>query len=743
MYDATPPQVNTERVLLGDGEEPCSRCLKYDFTCSYEEKAAKRTSSNYVKSLESRLRTVESLLQQQQSQPPALPPPPKPSDYKKSIGPGVQVVTEVIRNLNSPFPVPHSDDLAFTDISHKLSHLKISKGFHGKSSQAMLVKSIMDLKGCGQGCAPRRQVSEKPWAMRPWNSYNPAKPYIFPEDNLLVSLVTLYFVNVNSFYPLLHRDTFEQSIARGGHLKDDVEFGAVVLLVCALGAQYSSDPRVRGLPPTSPNGHIWFDQVDLVVFSQPTLSTLQSYCLATLYLERTSSPRACWSVVGAGMRLAQDMGSHRERMHRGPISPEMELEKRAYWLLTLMDTRFSAALGRSIAIPLHETDLGLPIRCDDQYWTEGGFAQPPELPSSVDFFILDLKLQRILSYTLKILYTTNRNKRLIGLNDDDWEEPLVVEFDSALNSWFDSIPEHLRWNPQESVDPNALFLDQSAALYCMFYFAQILIHRPFIPASHHAKGPGAKPRTFPSLSVCNNAGRAIARLVDVYTRLRPGHPLICGPTPAFTAGVGLLLNVWGMARNTKQTSGSVVAKGGSSDQQMLDLIDVRRCLEALEAHAAQWPSAAPLADTLQQLLNVDIENAVTAAFPYPPPSGPTQIGRSASPSPFSGPAVDSQMVNDAVAQWSNSNSDHTHSGFTPSQPVDEVELMLQYSFGPGEEQAHQQPTSSSSYADLFAMDVDMNTVAFWSQAPSTFEVSDWGMYLEAMGNAIDHVSTEY
>ncbi|KAJ7067376.1 fungal-specific transcription factor domain-containing protein [Mycena amicta] len=739
-----------------DGEEPCSRCMKYDFTCTYEQKAIKRTSSSYVQSLESRLKTVESLLQHQ-SGPPVFTPPPKPSDLHN--GPGVQIVTAAIRSINNPFPVPHSDDLGFMDVSDKLGTLKISQGFHGKSSQAMLVKSVMDLKGLGAKVrgVQKRPMPDKPWAMRPWAPTRSSTKYIFPEDNLIVQLVTFYFLNVNAFYSLLHRQTFESAIADGVHLTSETEFGATVLLVCALGAQYSTDPRVRSTIPGSPPGHIWFDQVDLVVCSQPTLYTLQSYCLAILYLERTSGPRACWTLVGIGIRLGQDMGAHRERTHRGPVIPEAELEKRAYWLLTLLDTQFSAALGRSIAIHIHDFDLGFPIRCDDEYWVDGTFVQPPEKPSSVDFFVLQLKLQKIWAYTLKIFYTTNRNQRLlIGLNDDNWVEPLVVEFDSALNSWLESIPEHLRWNPDgfdAAANPNPLFFDQSAALYCMFYFAQILVHRPFIPAAHQTQGPGAKPRTFPSLSICNNAARACAGLVDMYDQHRPDHPLICGPTPAFTAGIVLLLNVWGMARNNKNATGSVTGRERSSEQDVLDMKDVRRCLKSLQVHKAHWPSAAPLADTLEQLLKIDIEQAIHAQFPYPPAQGPPRTTRSYSPSPFSGPPLDDNLIDAAVAQWSraedgNSGIDLGLSiGTAPSsfdfvqqeQASAEVDshfdMMLRQPFGELEEPGRPPiiNPSTAPYVDPFAMDIDLDTVAFWSQAPSAFEVSDWDLYLSAMG----------
>jgi hypothetical protein len=66
----------------------------------------------------------------------------------------------------------------------------------------------------------------------------------FPDPALLDTLVGHYFKHVNIELPLLHRPTFERDIAQGLHRRD-ATFGAVVLLVCAMGSRYSDDPRVQ------------------------------------------------------------------------------------------------------------------------------------------------------------------------------------------------------------------------------------------------------------------------------------------------------------------------------------------------------------------------------------------------------------------------------------------------------------------------------------------------------------------
>jgi hypothetical protein len=115
----------------------------------------------------------------------------------------------------------------------------------------------------------------------------PPPNYVFPEDDLLTTLISLYFENVNRFLPLLHRPTFEASVGQHFHLTHS-GFAKTVLLVCAVGARYSIDPRVSipDTPPAETAGWKWYDQVKLsghLVRTHPTLYDLQSYCVGPIH----------------------------------------------------------------------------------------------------------------------------------------------------------------------------------------------------------------------------------------------------------------------------------------------------------------------------------------------------------------------------------------------------------------------------------------------------------------------------
>lgn len=93
---------------------------------------------------------------------------------------------------------------------------------------------------------------------------NLGSPYIFPEHGLLVDLVSLYFETTNTVFPILHRPKFLKFLAARQHLWDP-SFGMIVLLVCALGSQYSHEPRVldtTGLSGLSA-GWSFFSQISI------------------------------------------------------------------------------------------------------------------------------------------------------------------------------------------------------------------------------------------------------------------------------------------------------------------------------------------------------------------------------------------------------------------------------------------------------------------------------------------------
>lgn len=92
----------------------------------------------------------------------------------------------------------------------------------------------------------------------------PPPLFEFPEMDLMLHLVDCYFENLNVTLPILHRPSFVRSIEGGLH-KVDGHFGAVVLIVCAIGCRCTTDPRIMQEVTTSSSSTAWklFNQITI------------------------------------------------------------------------------------------------------------------------------------------------------------------------------------------------------------------------------------------------------------------------------------------------------------------------------------------------------------------------------------------------------------------------------------------------------------------------------------------------
>ncbi|KAJ6522876.1 fungal-specific transcription factor domain-containing protein [Mycena capillaripes] len=768
--------------------DKCTRCLDGNLDCTYSEIAPKRLpTQNYVDSLEARLEQSEARLERSEALVRQLraelgsahflknslntsPPNSFPDTGQKTAEAsapaeginGMFLLRAALRNLAAP-PPPHADDLMHLEIARKFENLKVGSmpehRFMGKSSEAVLVKVAIDLKenvkreereialvlgrhsreqsreddsvegesgenGEGPLIWPSRRLQY--WHWKPLgNTAHRTHMYNFPSEARMSQFIELYFTHQNMYLPLLHRPTFERNIADGLHLRND-GFASTVLLVCAIASRWSAEPTVTRVDLAC--GWEWFDQVPLGgnhLFGQTTFYDLQYYCLAVQFLDGSSAPQACWTLIGVGLRLAQDIGCHRRSARIEVPSVERELYKRAFWVLVYLDRNISSIMGRTCAMQYDDFDIDLPLECDDEYWEHPThpFQQPAGVPSRVTFFNTLIDLHHILAFSLKILYGLSKTRVLFMI--DTWEETAVAELDSALNNWRDRVPEHLRW---ESTRQDPVFFDQSVALHCAYYHLQILIHRPFIPMLRKSA-----PTALPSLALCTSAARAIAGLVDVQRRRKGSVPVVINLPAVFTAGIILLLNVWSAKR------------AGLVPDPSREMANVHKCMEVIRVSEHRWQMGGILWDIMAELASVG--HLLLPNF--------NDSSQNHQHSAFNGNVIPATRPSHGVC---------THCGITPTAE-ENTSHILQGTRGlhptsnapsasvpqpsssfaggcvcpdarpekwfPPEDPYAQYPTdpaqASRELEDIMHL-VDSDTIAMWTTAPMGLEVDDWGTY---------------
>ncbi|KAJ7827197.1 hypothetical protein B0H13DRAFT_2120011 [Mycena leptocephala] len=210
-------------------------------------------------------------------------------------------------------------------------------------------------------------------------------------------------------------------------------------------------------------------------------------------------------------------------------------------------------------------DLDLPVACDDEYWGIPDAVQPAEKPSTSAFMPAYIELMLIFAR-----YSTG----------------CVLHW----NQWVDGIPEHLRWDPNQQ---NQIFLDQSTTLFATYYHAQILIHRPFIPAPGKESTSKAN---FPTLAICANAARSCGHVLDVQSRR--GRGLLHYPglmTALSDCAVVLLVNVWAIVDGRKPRTPEDFTRATA---------DAQNCVRVLRLYERRWRVAGRKCDIIDALLHL-------------------------------------------------------------------------------------------------------------------------------------------
>ncbi|KAF8989558.1 fungal-specific transcription factor domain-containing protein [Cyathus striatus] len=633
--------------------------------------------------------------------------------------------------------------------------------FWGRSSKMTLMQTalLLALKNkytTGLSVKQRILQNRRPffWKRLPWDK----------------DTMHAYFEHVNLLYPLLHRPTFDRAVANSLHLHDE-GFGSVLLLVCAVGSRYTDciDKRTLFDGENSPYsaGWKWYNQVQVVksgLVDSPTLYDLQLYCLAVQFLMGYSEPPSMWLLAGFGIRLAQDVGAHRRRVPRERLTVEDELWKRAFWVLVFLDRTTSTSVGRPCATFDENFDLDMPIECDDEYWEnpnpEYRFKQPEGVPSIVSAFNQHLQLCKIISFTMSTIYST-KTKWLKLILKSEWEQHIVTELDSALNSWIGALPEYLRWDPNHQTDDR--FFKLSGSLITTYHYIQTLVHRPFI----RFNDPPGSALAFPSLAICTSAARSCSLVMEQLMKrtsvMYPYMQMTC-----LTAGVVLLVNIWGGK-----------CSGVAPDPKAMKQVEI--CKDVLRKAEERWHYAGALLDILNELTsagemilpednssqsesnNAWNDSSLSSSFQSSISSSGLPMSNVYQPVPHGGQLYPQGLDNSEpidIYQRDAQQTVHFTSFYDDSGPSNYYgSYDNPFNQTPGGYPSSHDVPQSGMESDVFEnydpntnmvnidsyqqATVDGNTMAMWFNAPNGFQRNEWDSFLANFAEASNEVNHQH
>ncbi|KAF7549824.1 hypothetical protein G7046_g8222 [Stylonectria norvegica] len=253
-------------------------------------------------------------------------------------------------------------------------------------------------------------------------------PAAFPDKELGLRLVKLYFEHSNPQIPILHRgdfmQTFERAYASQGQVRGARELymlnmvfaiGCGVIVGEPVKTESSSDSNVA---VEKPRGQCQPEEyhASAIVHLESCLSNsggglevLQAVLLLANFALLRPVPPGLWYIIGVAVRLAVDLGLHYEddrdievavpdatsngdpfdgraarengnqsNQNRGKRLWVRDMRRRLWWCTYSLDRLVSTCVGRPFGISDQVITTELPSLLDDDYITPTGFMVPPQ-----------------------------------------------------------------------------------------------------------------------------------------------------------------------------------------------------------------------------------------------------------------------------------------------------------------------------------------------------------------------------
>ncbi|KAL1836698.1 hypothetical protein VTJ49DRAFT_4757 [Mycothermus thermophilus] len=228
-------------------------------------------------------------------------------------------------------------------------------------------------RGIWKPPAPHRQFAPAPERLRDFHHMLPPRPTV-------EELLRAYYMSVHSMTPLLHWNSFTQTIDAMyrpiSPARVPPSFAALFFAVLTMGRLFSPDsehlrayPAMELLERARSVMDPWADEYEL--------DDARALALITMALNEMNLKSAAWTWLGKAVRIAQELGLYTEpRPATCPSLIEAEMRRRTWWTLYILDRSLSLELGRPMLIDDADCDVTLPAAIDDHHLSERGHRLP-------------------------------------------------------------------------------------------------------------------------------------------------------------------------------------------------------------------------------------------------------------------------------------------------------------------------------------------------------------------------------
>lgn len=117
----------------------------------------------------------------------------------------------------------------------------------------------------------------------------------------------------------------------------------------------------------------------------PDLVVLQAFILFLVLVRRHDDTRFSWTLTGLAIRMGQSMGLHRDGTSFPGLTPlEIELRRRVFWALCILDLRSAEDQGTDLTIVSQTYDTEFPLNINDADISEDSTELPQARQGATD-----------------------------------------------------------------------------------------------------------------------------------------------------------------------------------------------------------------------------------------------------------------------------------------------------------------------------------------------------------------------
>ncbi|KAI8722855.1 Zn(2)-C6 fungal-type domain-containing protein [Fusarium sp. LHS14.1] len=518
-------------------DQPCSNCSKIGANCVYDGgkmKPGLRTGA--VESLSQRLTTLENMF----------------------VGQGI-MWQQMLNAISGSSAQPH------------LSESLPSPPMGSLQEQSSAFKQRLSFLTSGdpvqfQGNSISTSATTKAAALSGIENMDPCLSNTpMPPDELVDSLVEIYFETVHPWIPMLHVRNFRAALA-----SPEQRAGMTTILqaIVSLCIRFSDDPLLN----ENPSLRTWYAtrcRQAVILKSMETFSVRNVQALIICAFDTIGSGHgpSTWSMVGSMARtveqlrlskeesdVAESASAGRSLMNRMTFLPpcngwqEAEERRRVFWNVFLMDRFCSISTGWNPCLTSADFHRRLP--CEGAIWEESEHLQIPtpffgtldqmQHPEALPELHMEREEEQNSLGGFAYCIEATENLRLVIFfflqhevdfgNSRDIQKWLIrfKQLDLRLMQWKALLPETWREaclvNDDGNLDPNLVLA------HITHNTAVVLLHQGLAYPSSEWKSIPAKLPSVSSAETCLAATEEVSRIT---TRFLPTSPVLANPQFAF------------------------------------------------------------------------------------------------------------------------------------------------------------------------------------------------------------------